>query len=205
MPNTNAVFLALKTFQRWTMPNLNTWGFYKKTVSNYWRICFWVLYWVHWTATLITWVRFSLSKVFPWCSRYVSSEISTFPSFTSISSDVYHGDLATSPKLTSISEGSPQLLDDANLTWWCGRIQGITGSWAKKRTERCAAVQSHTQGTVARARGSKRVECNIGFLEAPGTTLTHLKRGHDISTGSPVIVGSTSSSRKSALIKMTDD
>ena len=51
--------------------------------------------------------------------------------------------------------------------------------------------------TVARARGIKPeaygrgcAECNIGFLEAPGTTLTHLKRGHDISTGSPVIVGS---------------
>ena len=57
-PTQTLVFLALKTFQRWTMPNLNTWGFYKKTVSNYWRICFWVLYWVHWTATLITWVRF---------------------------------------------------------------------------------------------------------------------------------------------------
>eukprot|EP00435_Cladocopium_sp_Y103_P060230 s512_g22.t1 len=66
--------------------------------------------------------------------------------------------------------------------------------------------------TLARAKGIDTeallgcVECNIGFLEAPGTTLTHNKRSnHDISTGSPVIVGSASSTRKSALIKMTDD
>ena len=66
--------------------------------------------------------------------------------------------------------------------------------------------------TVARAKGVATeallscVECNIGFLEAPGTTITHNKcSNHDISTGSPVIIGSASSSRKSALIKMTDD
>ena len=66
--------------------------------------------------------------------------------------------------------------------------------------------------TLARAKGVATeallgcVECNIGFLEAPGTTLTHNRRSnHFISPGSPIIVGSASSSRKSALIRMTDD
>lgn len=98
-------------------------------------------------------------------------------------------------------------------------------AWEDKRNHRqlseeedfdvrlCAATpMAEAMHTVARAKGVATeallgcVECNIGFLEAPGTTLTHNRRSHhDISPGSPVIVGSASSTRKSALIKMTDE
>ena len=98
-------------------------------------------------------------------------------------------------------------------------------AWEDKRNHRqlseeedfdvrlCSATpMAEAVHTVARAKGVATeallgcVECNIGFLEAPGATITHNKRSnHDISAGSPVIIGSASSSRKSALIKMTDD
>lgn len=98
-------------------------------------------------------------------------------------------------------------------------------AWEDKRNHRqlsdeedfdvrlCTATpMAEAMHTVARAKGVATeallgcVECNIGFLEAPGTTLTHNRRSHhDISPGSPAIVGSASSTRKSALIKMTDE
>ena len=70
-----------------------------------------------------------------------------------------------------------------------------------------AAVQ-----TVAKRRGLAAeallavIDANVGFMEAPSTTLTHqLDSMHDISPGSPVLVGSASSTRKSHLIKASDD
>eukprot|EP00438_Fugacium_kawagutii_P001502 Skav202548 [mRNA] locus=scaffold2011:358482:361283:- [translate_table: standard] len=66
--------------------------------------------------------------------------------------------------------------------------------------------------TVARAKGIQTeallacVESNIGFLEANGTTLCHNPRAkHFISPSSHVIVGSPSSTRKTALIQQSDD
>ena len=66
--------------------------------------------------------------------------------------------------------------------------------------------------TIARAKGVHTeallacIDSNIGFLEANGTTLCHNPRTkHFISPGSSVIVGSPSSTRKTALIQQTDD
>ncbi|CAK0799279.1 unnamed protein product, partial [Prorocentrum cordatum] len=65
--------------------------------------------------------------------------------------------------------------------------------------------------TAAKARGLSAeallsaVECNMGFIEAPGTKLTHLRQsGHYISPGQPLLIGSASSTRKSALMQRTD-
>ncbi|CAK0910438.1 unnamed protein product, partial [Prorocentrum cordatum] len=65
--------------------------------------------------------------------------------------------------------------------------------------------------TAAMARGLSAeallsaVECNMGFIEAPGTELTHLRMsGHYISPGQPLLIGSASSTRKSALMQCTD-
>ncbi|CAJ1457592.1 unnamed protein product [Effrenium voratum] len=66
--------------------------------------------------------------------------------------------------------------------------------------------------TVAKKKGLSSeallavIEANIGFLEAPGTTLQHEDdSGHSISPASPVMVGSASSTRKSHLIRASDD
>ncbi|CAK0825868.1 unnamed protein product, partial [Prorocentrum cordatum] len=65
--------------------------------------------------------------------------------------------------------------------------------------------------TAAKARGLSAeallsaVECNMGFIEAPGTKLTHLRQsGHYVSPGQPLLIGSASSTRKSALMQRTD-
>ena len=97
-------------------------------------------------------------------------------------------------------------------------------AWSDPRTHRQMAAEDEMDirlcaaspiaeaiHTLARAKGVQPeallacVEANIGFLEVPGTVLCHNPRMmHFISPGSPVIVGSPSSTRKSALIKLTD-
>ena len=66
--------------------------------------------------------------------------------------------------------------------------------------------------TVARRRGLAAeallaaIDANVGFMEAPTTALTHqLDSAHEISPASPVLIGSASSTRKSHLIKASDD
>ncbi|CAE7917876.1 unnamed protein product [Symbiodinium necroappetens] len=66
--------------------------------------------------------------------------------------------------------------------------------------------------TVAKRRGLSPeallavLDANVGFMEDPTTTLTHqLDSMHEITPASPVIVGSASSTRKSHLIKASDD
>ena len=97
--------------------------------------------------------------------------------------------------------------------------------WEDTRTHRQLAVEEDMDirlcavgpiadavHAIARAKGVHTeallvcLDSNIGFLEANGTTLCHNPRAqHFIPTGSPVIVGSPSSTRKTALIQQTDD
>ncbi|CAJ1371313.1 unnamed protein product [Effrenium voratum] len=101
----------------------------------------------------------------------------------------------------------------------------LSDIWSDTRTHRqlaaeedpdlrlCAATPiAEAIHALARARGVQAdalmacVDSNIGFLEQAGTVLCHNVRAkHFISPGSAVIIGSASSTRKSALIKLTDE
>ena len=101
----------------------------------------------------------------------------------------------------------------------------LSDIWSDTRTHRqlaaeedpdlrlCAATPiAEAIHALARARGVQAdalmacVDSNIGFLEQAGTVLCHNVRAkHFISPGSAVIIGSASSTRKSALIKPTDE
>lgn len=101
----------------------------------------------------------------------------------------------------------------------------VKDAWEDARTHRqlaadidfdirmCAVLPiAEAVHTVAKAKGIQTeallacIESNIGFLEAAGTMLSHnLRSKHFITPGSAVIVGSPSSSRKTALIKDTNE
>ena len=101
----------------------------------------------------------------------------------------------------------------------------IDAAWKNEENHRTIArneavdLRMHTPApmadaviTVGRAKGLLPetvlavLEANMGVMEAPGTALTHkMRSNHFISTSQSVTVGSASSTRKSNLIKMSDD